>query len=65
MPRIVSQKAYLEHHEKILHELRQQIIDGFSTLDSVKMDALEKAVHYRKKLINFAKSGQQKAYIID
>lgn len=60
----VTQSVYIQHNEKLLAETRKQILDGFQTLDSIKMDALEQSVHYRKKLIAFAKSGKQKVFLI-
>lgn len=65
MSRFVTPEVYIQYHSEILADLRKQIVDGFSTLDSVKMNTLEQAVHYRKKLINFAKSGIQKEFLID
>lgn len=64
MPRFVSQQEYISHNEKLLSDTRKAIIDGFSSLDAIKMDALEQSAHFRKKLINFAKSGKQKEFLI-
>lgn len=64
MSRFVTQQEYIDHNEKLLQETRNAILKGFSTLDAIKMDALEQSAHYRKKLINFAKSGKQKAFLI-
>lgn len=62
--RFVTQSEYIRHHEAILADLRKQIMQGFQTLDSVKMNALEEAVHYRKRFIQFAKTGKQKEFLI-
>ena len=65
MAKFVSQDEYIKYHEAVLKDLRQQILKGFSSLSYTQMDALEQAVHYRKRTIAFAKTGKMTCYVIE